>query len=213
MLSIVFAVRSPRSAGRGLIHPDTRTAHETQLTVARILNGQSRSSAGRGLLRGRSGIRRGRQEHRSLPTGATGRRTLRQRRATRPRRVKRAFRTAGGDLRRSVTCAAVTLQARFARSVSRPLTGAAACHSPLIASAESDKGVHRATYASRAGGSPRKRCGTRRLGSRKMPRRPATGRASLNGRAARCDDGKPERYFSGLWSGFRGELPTRLAQP
>jgi Domain of unknown function (DUF4288) len=41
---------------------------------------------------------------------------------------------------------------------------------------------------------------------------PATGRASLNGRAARSDDGKPERGFSGLRSGFRGESTARLAR-
>ena len=31
-----------------------------------------------------------------------------------------------------------------------------------------------------------------------MARRPATARASLNGRARRSDDDKPERHFSGL---------------
>jgi hypothetical protein len=35
--------------------------------------------------------------------------------------------------------------------------------------------------------------------------RPATGRAILNGRAPRSDDGEPEQRFSGLRSGFRSE--------
>ena len=39
----------------------------------------------------------------------------------------------------------------------------------------------------------------------KMPRRPTTARASLNGRARRSDDDKPERHFSGLRSGFWSE--------
>jgi hypothetical protein len=51
---------------------------------------------------------------------------------------KRAFRIVGCDPRRSVTCAAVRLQARFTASVSRQLTVASAYHVPLIA-AESDK--------------------------------------------------------------------------
>ena len=46
---------------------------------------------------------------------------------------KRAFRTAVCDPRRSVTCAAVWLQARFTAFVSRPLTVASACHVPLTA--------------------------------------------------------------------------------
>jgi hypothetical protein len=46
-----------------------------------------------------------------------------------------------------------------------------------------------------------------------MLRRPATGRASLNGRAARSDDDEPEQHFSGLRSGFRGKRPTRLRSP
>jgi tRNA(adenine34) deaminase len=47
--------------------------------------------------------------------------------------VKRAFRTGLCDPRRSATCAAVTLQARFACSKSRQLTVASAYRSPLIA--------------------------------------------------------------------------------
>ena len=46
---------------------------------------------------------------------------------------KRAFRIPLCDPRRSVTCAAVALQARFACSVSRPLTVASAYHFPLTA--------------------------------------------------------------------------------
>ena len=65
---------------------------------------------------------------------------------------------------------------------------------------------------SRAGRSRRKRCGAGRNGSRKLLRRPATGRASLNGRAARSDDVKPEQQFSGLRSGFRSERPTRVSR-
>ena len=46
---------------------------------------------------------------------------------------KRALRIAVCDPRRSVTCAAVRLQARFTASVSRPLTVASAYHFPLTA--------------------------------------------------------------------------------
>jgi hypothetical protein len=54
-------------------------------------------------------------------------------------------------------------------------------------------------------GSRRKRCGAGRRTSRKTRRRPATGRAGLNGGAPRSPDGKPKPCFSGLRSGFRGE--------
>ena len=43
------------------------------------------------------------------------------------------LRIAGRDPRRSVTCAAVWLQARFTASMSRPLTVASAYHFPLTA--------------------------------------------------------------------------------
>jgi hypothetical protein len=46
---------------------------------------------------------------------------------------KRAFRLELNDPRRSVTCAAVTLQARFTCSLSRPLTVASAYHFPHYA--------------------------------------------------------------------------------
>ena len=46
---------------------------------------------------------------------------------------KRAFRIAVCDPRRSATCAAVRLQARFTAFVSRPLTVASAYHCPLTA--------------------------------------------------------------------------------
>jgi hypothetical protein len=75
---------------------------------------------------------------------------------------------------------------------------------------EQGKRPHTHATPSRAVGLPRKRCGAGRSGARKTVRRPATGRASLNGRAARSNDGTPEHGFSGLRSGFRGEPTARL---
>ena len=47
----------------------------------------------------------------------------------------------------------------------------------------------------------------------KTLRRPATGRASLNGRAPRSDDAKPEQRFSGSAERFRSEWTDRLLRP